>query len=210
VGFSTGDVKMTLKTVADSGWIMMGDGTIGSAASSATYANAAAQALFTLLWNNVSDTYAPVTSGRGASAVADWAANKRIALTKVLGRALAVAGGGSGLSSRALGATVGEEAHVLTTGELAVHSHGVSDPQHTHGVSDPGHTHQIKTGNDGYDGGAANDASNENRGANTSAASTTGVTVQSAYTGVTIQNSGSDTAHNNMQPTTFLNVMIKL
>jgi hypothetical protein len=43
-GFSTGDAKITLKTTADPGWLIMNDGTIGSASSGATYQNANAQA----------------------------------------------------------------------------------------------------------------------------------------------------------------------
>ncbi len=79
--FSTGDVKLTVKTAADAGWVMMNDGTIGSAGSGATTrANADCQNLFELLWNNVSNTNCPVSGGRGASAAVDWSANKTIAL----------------------------------------------------------------------------------------------------------------------------------
>ena len=47
--FTTGDVKITLKNVADSGWVIMNDGNIGDASSSATTrANADTQNLFTL------------------------------------------------------------------------------------------------------------------------------------------------------------------
>ncbi len=105
--FSTGDAKLTLKNTADAGWIMMNDGTIGNVSSGATFADASAQALYTLLWNNCLDAWAPVTGGRGASAAADWAAQKPIALTKQLGRALIIAGAGSGLTSRALGQILG-------------------------------------------------------------------------------------------------------
>jgi len=98
--FSTGDVKLTLKTVADTSWILMDDKTIGNAASSATgRANADTSALFTLLWTNIIDTWAPVSSGRGASAAADYAANKTIALPKTLGRALAGYGTGTVVAS---------------------------------------------------------------------------------------------------------------
>ena len=84
--FTTGDVKTTLKTAADAGWVMMNDGTIGDASSGATTrANADTQALFTLLWTNVSNTNCPVSGGRGASAAADFAAHKTIALPKMLG-----------------------------------------------------------------------------------------------------------------------------
>ena len=90
---STGDVKLTLKTSADSGWVLMDDGTIGSASSGATTrANADTEDLFTLLWTNVTDSWAPVSGGRGASAAADFAVNKTITLPRVLGRALGIAG----------------------------------------------------------------------------------------------------------------------
>lgn len=172
IGFSTGDMKLTMKSAADSGWLMMNDGTIGSAASSATHANADAQSLYTLLWNNVSNTYAPVTGGRGGSAAADWAANKPLALNAVLGRALAINGAGSGLSVRSLGQTVGEETHQLSLAEIPSHTHTYV-PYSGSGMSGP-------------------------PGGGSSAAS--------AATG----SAGSDGAHNNMQPTTFMNIMIKL
>lgn len=93
---STGDVKLTLKTTADTGWVLMNDGSIGSAASGATTrANADTESLYTLIWNNVADQWAPVTGGRGASAAADFSANKPIALPKTLGRSLAGYGTGS-------------------------------------------------------------------------------------------------------------------
>ena len=56
--FTTGDVKQTFKTVADAGWVMMNDGSIGDGSSGAmTRANPDTQALFTLLWNNIGDAY---------------------------------------------------------------------------------------------------------------------------------------------------------
>jgi len=108
-GFTTGDLKPTLKTVADAGWVMCNDGTIGSGASGATTrANADTEALYTVLWNNVADAWAPVTGGRGASAAADFAANKPIRLTKMLGRALAAAGQGVFTSAFTANATTDE------------------------------------------------------------------------------------------------------
>lgn len=174
---STGDIKLTLKTAADAGWLMCNDGTIGSASSGATTrANADTSALYTLLWTNVSNTYAPVTGGRGGSAAADFAANKPIALTKMLGRALAVSGTGSTLTARTLGQTVGAETHALTIAELAAHTH----PQQ-------GDTVVANAGATAQGGGGA------------------GWTL-----GGTTQSTGSGDAHNNMQPTSFLNAMIKL
>lgn len=119
--WSTGDVKLTYKTVADVGWVLMNDGTIGNAASGATTrANADTADLFAHFWNNIADAQCAVSGGRGANAAADFAANKTIALPKALGRALAVYGTGAGLSSRVLGFTTGEERHTLTAAETPV------------------------------------------------------------------------------------------
>jgi hypothetical protein len=92
-GFSTGDVKLTYKTVADATWIMASDLSIGSAASGATgRANADTQTLYELLWANIPNQYAPVTGGRGATSTLDFNANKPLFIAKALGRALAIAG----------------------------------------------------------------------------------------------------------------------
>lgn len=179
--WSTGDVKLTIKTIADTGWVLMNDGTIGNAASGATTrANADTSALFTLVWNNVSFiTNVQDSSGntvaKGASAAADYAANRRIFLPWVLGRALAGAGAGSGLTVRALGAVLGEENHILSVAEMPTHSHGIYSYLTQEGASGP-----YNAATSGYD------HSNE-----------------TTYT-------GGNTAHNNMQPTAFLNVMMKL
>jgi hypothetical protein len=48
--WSTGDVKTTLKTTADTGWILVNDGTIGNASSGATtLASATTSSLFSLI-----------------------------------------------------------------------------------------------------------------------------------------------------------------
>jgi microcystin-dependent protein len=174
-GFTTGDVKLTFKTSADATWVMMNDGTIGNAASGGTTrANADTSALFTLLWTNTADADCAVSSGRGATAAADYAANKTIALPKVLGRAMAGAGAGAGLTSRALAkAGIGVETHALSVAELATHYHSYNAPT---GAGSP----------TGTGSGTLNPA-----------ATNTG-------------NQGSGTAHQNMQPSAFLNVMIKL
>lgn len=97
---TTGDLKPTYKVVADPGWVLMDDGTIGNAGSGASNrANADTQALFTLLWNNVANQWAPVSGGRGANAAADFAANKTIVLPQMLGRSLACFGTGTSTAS---------------------------------------------------------------------------------------------------------------
>lgn len=192
--FSTGDVKLTLKTVADTGWVMCNDQTIGSAASSAAYANANAQALFTLLWNNVSNTYAPVSSGRGANAAADWAANKTIQLTQMMGRALGISGAGAGLTARTLGQTFGNE-------NLQTHTHTatVTDPTHQHSMNAPASA-------EGQGGSEVQFGLVESYPAGISGAPST-----PASTGITVANANTGTGTaGNMQPTLFLNAMIKL
>ncbi len=220
-GFSTGDAKLTLKTVADAGWVMMLDQTIGSSASAAANNGPEFQALFILLFNNINDTNAPIlTSAGGATtraaqgtAAAAWAANCRMTLTKQLGRSLAVGGNGAGLTARSLGQNLGAETHTLATAELAVHAHGISDPTHIHGLGDPTHGHgyqqTMMAGISQYaiDSGAYLAIGFATLG---TTASATGVYMAGIGTGITISNAGSGSPHNNMQPTSFWNVMIKL
>ena len=88
----------------------MNDGTIGSDTSGATSERQRTGA-FALLFNNVDDTAAPLFTSAGsgttpaaqANAATAWLNNCRMSLTKQLGRGLAVAGSGSGLTTRTLG-----------------------------------------------------------------------------------------------------------
>lgn len=130
-GFSTGDVKLTIKIVADPGWVLMNDLAIGSAASGAATATDGAVQLFTLLFNNITDAWAPMTTSLGVattraaqgSAAAAWTANCRMQLPLVLGRALAAAGAGTGLIARPLGSTAGADTETPTVAKTAAHSH---------------------------------------------------------------------------------------
>ena len=183
-GFTTGDVKPTYKTIVDAGWVFANDQTIGSATSGAAYANANAQQLFTLFWNNVGFGYAPITGGYGGSAAADWAANRQMYIPKALGRTLASAGAGSGLSIRSLGQSVGDE----------------NMQQHNHSTNDPTHTHGALSRQSGSDGGSYIAASNNPDGY---------AQIQNSYVNISINPAGSGTG-GNMQPTTFVNFMLKL
>lgn len=85
---ATGDLKVSYGTGILSGFVRANGRTIGSATSGATErANADTQALFQYLWG--ADANLSVSGGRGASAAADWAANKTITLPDWRGRALA-------------------------------------------------------------------------------------------------------------------------
>lgn len=87
----TGDIVATyFNRLPKGGWVPMDNRSIGSANSLATArANNDSFFLYKTLWDAVSDTYAPVTGGRGATAQADFVADKPLILTNVLGRVLA-------------------------------------------------------------------------------------------------------------------------
>lgn len=192
--WSTGDAKITLKTVPDTGWVMANDGTLGDAASGGTCrANADTAALFTLLWTNFVDADCPVSAGRGASAAADFAAHKNIRLPLLLGRAIALAGTGATLTARTLGHAVGEETHAQSVAEL---------PVHTPTFNDPGHIHSIAASSTAVTGGTTVTTNSNNN----SAAATT----SSNTSNITMNPIGSGTPFNVMQPTNFLNAMVKL
>jgi microcystin-dependent protein len=219
--FTTGDVKLTFKTAADAGWVMMNDSTIGDASSNATYANANCSALWQLLYNNISDADAPIlTSGgsattRGAqgSAGTAFANHCRLTLPLVLGRALAAAGAGAGLTSRPLGHALGEETHTLNLNEAP-------QGQFTFNTG-TAHSHTIY-------GGAANtlfgnDGSEVSWGTTVGGAATalqaspgghkkdlTGFSTGTATSGDSITDHAGGQAHNNIEPRTHVNVMIKL
>lgn len=100
------------------------------------------------------------------------------------GRAVIGAGQGDGLSNRAVGATGGEETHVLTVGELAAHSHSNAPHSHSESVAAPNLT-TIGV-----------------EPPQPTAVPAVGVTGAAS---VVIDNTGSDEAHNNMQPFYVLN-----
>lgn len=120
----TGAVWQFALASAPTGWIKANGQTIGSAASGATgRANADTEALFTALWNDTTNTSlviqtsagAPTT--RGASAAADFAANKRMPLPDLRAEFVRGLDDGRGVdSARALAST--------QAGQMPSHSHG--------------------------------------------------------------------------------------
>src|SRR5262249_41681527 len=94
---TTGALKATHKTTADSGWIMWVDGTIGDASSgSSVRANADTSALFTLYYNGYTDALCPLLTSAGAAttraaqgaAATAFGAHCRMTLPKGPGRAV--------------------------------------------------------------------------------------------------------------------------
>jgi len=221
--WAPGDVRVSYRG-AHAGWVRMNDGSIGNAGSDATTrANADTWRLYELLWNAVADTWAPVSGGRGASALADFNAGKTLTLPRVLGRALAAWGGGSGLTTRAIGSWLGAETHTLTISEMPVHNHsgGIGAAGgHTHTASadtQGAHAHLIEfpRGENGVNqaGGAGQAIGPSSGWSDTRGAHSHNITVNAVGDhshSLTINNTGNGNAHNNMQPTTFAAFLIKL
>lgn len=202
------------------GFVYASGKTIGNAASNATERNNAdTAALYTLLWNvegasgggagvqlPIQDsTGAPST--RGASAAADFAANKRLPLPDCRGRIRAgkddmtlnspftVAGritdAGAGIVGTTQFAAGGTQTHVLTSpGELPSHTHTQNAHTHTqnahgHSVNDPSHAHTVgalDVLSGGQDNPGGSGTNNYNRAAATS------VNAAAAFTSVTVNN----------------------
>lgn len=119
--FFAGEIRdfFGIEASVPTGWLICAGGTIGDGSSGASLrANADMQTLFNILWD-VGHTYATLSiydsggsgSTYGASAAADWAAHKRIALPDFRGRVSAgrddLGGSDGGHLSSATGNKVG-------------------------------------------------------------------------------------------------------
>jgi hypothetical protein len=213
----TGVLNPYVGTTAPTGWILCSGLTMGNAASGGTgRANADTSALFTLLWNSMADAQAAVSSGRGASAAADYAANKTIVIPDLRGRSIfgkddmggtaasRLTNGGSGVTGSTLGFVGGDE-------RIAGHTH--TGPSHTHTgttASNGAHTHTytvVDTATLGFQPGSAftttTTGTTSSNGAHTHTfTSDAGGTGASGSTG-----SGSSA---NVAPAFVLNYIIKL
>lgn len=204
----TGDMQWLPISGTKSGWVRCNGRTIGSGSSAATErANADTQALFEFLWNNISDTFAAVSGGRGASAEADFNANKTIVVIDMRGyTAVGLDDMGNSAASRIAGGTPttvattgGAETVTLAEANLPSHTHGPGTLGGTTG-SGGSHTHDYTRYNqrDARQGGGTGDYWD---GSSTQNTSSDGAHTHSftATTGVTAA-TGSGTAVNKMQP----------
>lgn len=173
----TGAVVGFRATSAPSGWVKENGGTIGSASSGATTrANADTQPLFEYLWNQFNNTALPVydSSGtptaRGASAAADFAANRRLQLFNSRSRFHRGADDGLGYDTSLIVGAFQDDA-------IKSHTVAISDPGHGHLWSNFAKVTQLSLGTAGS---YAATSPNPN-GEISTASSTTGITA--SYTG---------------------------
>ena len=122
------------------------------------------------------------------------------ALGRVLGGVGTYTDPVSGSVTRTLAQSLGAAEHVLITNEIPAHNHTVV-------VTDPGHAHSIVASDTGGAGSAQSpsaptDGAIRNQRVGGTLNAVTGISA-------TTQNSGGGLAHNNMQPTLFINYIIK-
>jgi hypothetical protein len=143
----TGSVIMGMWAAAPSGWLILNGGTIGDASSGGTsLAQPYARQLFYYLWNNLANSEASVSTGRGVSALADFNAHKTIVLPDMRGKFP------FGLSGSGTGSTLGGNFGIID------HVHSVDPPNTTTTAapninnvtllalgtaSQPSHTHDV-------------------------------------------------------------------
>lgn len=223
----TGTPTASLSTTVPYGYVSANGTTIGNGSSNATgRANADTQFLFAFVWTNCSNAICPIyTSGgaassRGASAAADYAANKALAVWNMNGSALMGADSQNGTTSTNLsgvpvvsgsrtgpGSVLGENLHVLVTAEIPSHQHDVflKDPGHNHSVNSPSNSLSAAFSSGGF--------ANYVPGPVTSSTASTGVTIGSV-SGVANDNktaaTGGGGSHNTVPRSTITYWNLKL
>ena len=222
----TGTPTASLSTTIPYGYVSANGTTIGNGSSNATgRANADTQFLFAFVWTNCSNAICPIyTSGgsassRGASAAADFAANKALAVWNMNGSALMGADSQNGTSSSNLvnvpvtsgsrtapGSILGENLHVLVTAELAAHAHAVylKDNGHSHAYTKPTTSSIMDSGPFPVDSSTVSDSTSTNS-SNITIGSVAGV----ANDNMTAS-AGSNTAHNTVPRSTITYWNLKL
>lgn len=156
---ATGDVVWSPKSGTRSGFVRLNGRTIGSASSGASErANDDCEDLFIYYWDNLANSQASVSGGRGATAEADWAANKTITLLNGQSGLLMglddMGNTAAGLLASATftngnattpGSHVGSNTQGIVESNLPAHTHTFSATTSSNGS----HSHGGATGSDG-------------------------------------------------------------
>jgi hypothetical protein len=230
--FQTGDMILLGKNGTRDGFVRCNGRTIGNASSSATErANADTATLFAHLWDNFADGQCAVSGGRGATAVADYAANKRIALPDFRGAspfgfddmgntAASLMGSAPVVSGSAIlaGSIIGANTHTITTSHMPSHTHAVTGVtvggagSHTHTATTTttgsAHGHTVNVTDPGHTHTSGSTGFVEAGGAANLAGIGAGAvlsienTTASATTGITAATTGSDGTHTHTISTT--------
>lgn len=176
---------------APDGYLLCLGETIALSDTTASYYGTEYQDLFIYLWTN--DTAAVVTPSKGASAIADWTADKKITIPNNQGHVLAGKSTVTGSTfNAAIGSSVGAETVVLTEAQL---------PIVTPTITDPGHTHPYETWREVGDTRAF--------GNTDVAIALDTLTTTAATTGITVNPFGSNAPHPNVQTSAITNFIIK-
>ena len=200
--YQTGDTVWRPENSVRAGFVRLNGRTIGNASSGATErANADTAGLFSYLWSALANAEAPVSGGRGGSAVSDYAAGKTLTLPDGRRGALfGLYGMGNTTLTPATGATVGSGKENVPGAVIGAEAHTLDIAQM------PNHNHTGTTGS----GGAQNVAGGTGITGTQSFASLGGSSPNQALTGTatltvanhthTIPSQGGGTAHNNLPP----------
>lgn len=180
-GFTTGDIKQTMATTEPAGWLFLNGQAVSRTGDTAD--------LFALFGTSYG-------AGDGSTTF-----NLPDARGRVLAAVDDLGGSPAGVvlvsAADSVGGTHGAEVHTLTESEM---------PSHGHGMSSAGaHTHKAVTS--GF-GGSTHGKFSVSSVRNVSYSSYPVTNSAGAHTH-TISSTGGDQPHNNMQPTMFVNTLIK-
>lgn len=218
----TGEVFFKFTQGTRAGAVRANGRTMSNGAGAGTErANDDCSALYTELYNSLSNTQAPVIGGRSGSPSTDFAAGKPITLPDLRGGLpIGLDDMGNSAASRmgavpftnggatTAGSLAGENAHTLTSAEAPAHTHAISvatDSQgaHTHtfaatSTSAGSHTHTATVTDPTHfhtqNVTSGNVSITDGAGTLVMRATTTGTTTGASATGVTVANS-TDGAH---------------